>query len=428
MTRSGERSFPPRQTMSAGDSRANRRRKSSYDGSPAAPRYRPGMDADRTRPPSRTSAPASGSSEAEPAPAATSSSGRFPSGTVPPVTELAGTAILEGLADRRTASERAFEKTLGGEHHPAYIHGDLVYEHLAWRFAYKDALTAEDDEWLSVQGFRAGKPVHGVHGFAMMSFVPVAGSDRAPVLAFRGTDDLKDLSDDLNPKGVGMYQLAANEGKIAAALAALQGHGQAPAVTGHSLGGALAQLAAARFPDLVSKIVTFQAPGISKKMSARIEDSNQQAAAAGKPELLSHHFSIKDDLVSQAGETHTPGTQTQIDLPGVSFFLKHAGNKDTGNYNVASCIAPKTSDVDSVRVGVGRVLAMLGSYSRDGIDGHTQYIEVWERVRDALDRNASFEEVSAIVDRSSVPAAEKAQMQENLRQIRDAHTVTASPR
>ena len=381
--------------------------------------------ADRGKRPSLEQDPAGSAIEPPASPATRRARGRFPEGTIPPVTELVGEEILDGLADRRSASERAFENTLGREKHPEYIHGDLVYEHLAWRFAYKDGLSAEDQEWLRVQGFRAGKPVHGLQGFAMLSFVPLDGSERMPALAFRGTDDLKDLADDLNPKGVGMYQLAANEGKIAAALAALQGYGQPPVVTGHSLGGALAQMAAARFPEMVSRIVTFQAPGISKKMSGRIEGFNEAAAAAGKEQIASHHFSIKDDLVSMAGETHTPGDRTQIELPNVNFFLKHAGSKETGKYAVGSCIPPSQGEAERSRVGVGRALAKLGSLSREGTADRTKYIDVWERVRDALDKNASFEEASEIVDRASLPAEEKAQMTENLLQIREAQAATA---
>src|SRR6185312_7066038 len=158
--------------------------------------------------------------------------------------------------------------------------------------------------------------IHGRDGLAMMAFVPLKGFEdrRRPVLAFRGTDDAKDVADDLDPAGVGAAQMAANEGTIGKTLVGLEAYGMAPAVTGHSLGGALAQMAAARFPDLVAKVVTFQSPGIPQKMANRVKGH----------QIYSHHYQVKGDVVGTAGQALTPGQVSEIERP-TGYLVKHTG-------------------------------------------------------------------------------------------------------
>jgi len=118
-----------------------------------------------------------------------------------------------------------------------------------------------------------------------------------PVLAFRGTDGGPDIADDANPAGIGSFQFAMHEEEIGGLIAKANGSGQgAPDLTGHSLGGALAQRAAARFTGEIHDIVTFQAPGIGA-----------DAAKVGE-EHTSTHYMMARDLVSSAGGAHTPGT------------------------------------------------------------------------------------------------------------------------
>ncbi len=87
----------------------------------------------------------------------------------------------------------------------------------------------------------------------------LAQKEIRPVLAFRGSTDAVDWADDVSPEGVGAFQFSAHEGEIAGAIAAYAGCD----TTGHSLGGALAMLAATL--GGVNRVVTFQAPGISEE-------------------------------------------------------------------------------------------------------------------------------------------------------------------
>lgn len=314
---------------------------------------------------------------------------------------------------RASASELAYD---GGR---PFITGDLMYEQLAHRFAYRDSLTAEDHEWLREQGLRMTGVVHGRHGFSMMKFAPLPAFDgvRRPVIAFRGTDDARDAMDDFNEDGVGAAQMAANEGTIAKALTSMQCYAKEPAVTGHSLGGALAQMAAARFPDLIAKVVTFQSPGISREMARRVEHANADSRAAGKPDTVhSHHFQVNGDLVGHSGEALTPGDVTELERP-TGYLVRHTGyvteyadkNPDKRKQIDASERMP--GKLEGLRAGFGKFLGALQDITNTGPQ---EYMDVWDRVRNAVDVGAPPEQIRDLIDASKLSSKDKAYMRDQL--------------
>lgn len=300
-----------------------------------------------------------------------------------------------------------------------YIAGDIMYEQLAHRFAYRDSFTKEDHDWLHVQGLEARNVIKGKNGFSMVAFVPLPGFDgkRRPVLAFRGSDDAKDMLDDFSSHGVGSAQMAGNEGLIGAALVGLQGFAKEPAVTGHSLGGALAQMAAARFPDLVAKVVTFQSPGISAGMAHHVEDANKKSQAAGKGDtVVSHHYEVKGDLVGHTGEALTPGEVSDIQRP-TGYMLKHTGYvTDYASEHPESATKSDAKDrmpgkLEPLRKGFGKFLGLIQKVTHTGPE---EYIEVWEKVRDAIDRHAGAGDIRTIIDHSKLSSGDKSWMREQL--------------
>jgi len=145
--------------------------------------------------------------------------------------------------------------------------------------------------------------VVGAGSLKLWSLPARADSKVTPVVAFCGTQDAKDVSDDANPEGVGMGQFTRNQALIQAELQRI-GAGKGVTATGHSLGGTLAQIAACFFSNLIVNVVTFSAPGISKDVLARLKEK-------GAGDVTAHHFRVADDLVDDAGEAFIPG-QTQL--------------------------------------------------------------------------------------------------------------------
>lgn len=211
----------------------------------------------------------------------------------------------------------------------------VILEQLAHNYAYHsgdlsdvdDLKGKSDAKWLEQSrlkkiGYERKQVVESAAtGFQVTLFMPVIemrgkSADPAslglpedlrlrPVLAFRGTDGGPDVTDDANPMGIGSFQFAMHEEEIGALIAKANGSGQgAPDLTGHSLGGALAQRAAARFSGEFHDVVTFQAPGIG-----------DQALTVDPKQHGSTHYMMAGDLVSTSGGAHTPGLSVIMSQP-----------------------------------------------------------------------------------------------------------------
>lgn len=205
---------------------------------------------------------------------------------------------------------------------------DILYEQLAHVFAYGQGDRTLLAEWGWVVDERLSVDNDPVSGFAMMVFrvapavladplerrrvEEIHGRRIVPVVAFRGTDicveDL--LGADTDPAGIGVTQFETWRPQVEAAI----GSCGRPDVTGHSLGGALAQLAAARVGG-IGRIVTFQAPGISTEDAASI-DADVEAT----------HFRVEGDLVTTAGEAMASGTIVRFDLAGFDTVDAHVAS------------------------------------------------------------------------------------------------------
>lgn len=180
---------------------------------------------------------------------------------------------------------------------------------VARRFAYRTAADIRSDaqalEILTNMGYNGLGIIDfpGINGFYGM-LIPPTVEGKPAILAFRGTEfpNPQDLDADLSVGGVGDSQYNANRDLIVEMLVLGQQVGGGPlTVTGHSLGGALAQLVTAEFQDRVGELVTFQAPGISKKAL-----QNGQPLTRNSPDIT-HHI-ISGDFVDKAGFNHIPGT------------------------------------------------------------------------------------------------------------------------
>ena len=260
---------------------------------------------------------------------------------------------------------------------------DAMIEQLAHGMVAKD-LDSKDEAFLKTNGYDALPIIRGVHEFVMRTFVPTEAG-KPPIVAFRGTvpSKVQTLIADLDPSGIGVYQFNPNRALIQAQMQAAATHGKVVS-SGHSLGGALAQIAAATFPDLVAHIVTFQAPGVSKETAQALEKYN---AEHPDDAIESSHHRVKGDLVPMGGEALTPGVIHNHEMTGGNIFqrnplAKHTalplaqeeiaqghdvpihGDRDmtyTGDVSTEKDNAEKSQIIEHARAGLGHLVFGAGS-------------------------------------------------------------------
>lgn len=274
------------------------------------------------------------------------------------------------------------KEAAGAEHDKPLTNVDAVIEQLAHGMVAKE-LDGKDEAFLKTNGYEALPIIRGVHEFVMRTFVPIQAG-KPPIVAFRGTvpSKLQTVITDLDPSGIGMYQFTPNRALIDGQMAAAATHG--PIISaGHSLGGALAQIAAAAYPDRVGRIVTFQAPGVSRETAKHIVDYN---AAHPDAEIESTHHRVQGDAVPLGGEALTPGVIHNHKMTGGNIFQrnplsKHTsmplaqeelaqghdvpihgkrGSVETGEVSTEYDNAHKTQAVEKLRTGLGHVVYGVG--------------------------------------------------------------------
>lgn len=228
---------------------------------------------------------------------------------------LLGAAVgaIGGMVDRGIDELRTDEKELLAK--TANIPGyHVILEQLAHTYAYGKGDVSTLDAW--------GYELNAEHedknsGLRVVGFTPKTpgatdpdGKPLKPVVAFRGTANGGGALDDANDQGIGTFQFSRNEKEIEQVFTA---QGGASDVTGHSLGGALAQLAAARLGGFVGNIVTFQSPGINGAEAQRIDNKKHKAT----------HYRTEGDLVSDAGEGFALGEVFTFEHKGPNSPLSH---------------------------------------------------------------------------------------------------------
>ncbi len=191
--------------------------------------------------------------------------------------------------------------------------------------------TGDAAKLLHAFGYTSSHTVFGRWGFQMRVFTPDPKAKLAegvhrhtqPVVAFRGTEGVQPwpFGEAINPRDpsvqesnldtqigdfgkapAGYAQYQPNKERIDANL---EGLGSNLIFAGHSLGGALAQIAAVHHPALVGQIITFQSPSIEKSDAEKIEQYNKKHQGH---EIESAHYRALNDVVPTAGEELTPGT------------------------------------------------------------------------------------------------------------------------
>jgi hypothetical protein len=263
-------------------------------------------------------------------------------------------------AETANAEPRAEDKPLAS--------ADAVIEQLAHGMVAKE-LDASDEHFLQVNGYQAMPIIRGVHEFVMRTFLPTQAG-KPPVVAFRGTvpSKIQTVIADLDPSGIGMYQFNPNRALIDGQIGAAASHGQIVS-SGHSLGGALAQIAAATFPDRVQRIVTFQAPGIQRDLVAQLEKYNTEHP---DHEIESSHHRVKGDLVPLGGQALTPGAIHNHEMTDGNLLQRNPIAKHTSMPLADEELAAG----NSVPIHDDRQMAQTGDTTTDYDNSHkTQFAE-----------------------------------------------------
>ncbi len=286
---------------------------------------------------------------------------------------------------------------------------DVILEQLAHRGANKSIPGDLLKQW----GYReAGAVADPESGFRSVLFMPTAealggqseegqiarmihGGAPPPVLTFRGTQEKRGMQDDTNREGIGTYQFESNAGRIAQMFGAAGGKA---VVAGHSLGGALAQLAASRFPGQVSRVVTFQAPAVSAEAAEKVNQHNAKAKT-DEDKISSTHYRASGDLVHTAGEKLTKGDVYTFESKGIGNPMDHLqfplarlaaargsmipGVTDQGKEAKDKLLDVKKTDSDKEKSGLMPRIAeggrkLLGGLVRD--ESMETYVQVWRDV------------------------------------------------
>ncbi len=159
---------------------------------------------------------------------------------------------------------------------------------------------------LSAAGYQIDRtfddPGTGFHAIGLISTTP----DKPPVLVFRGTDSPVDDIANADSRGTGFNQFEANKQTFGNWLTQISQNTEKnprrlpPDLLGHSLGGAITQLAATEFTSTIGDVVTFNSPGVDQSTV----NTFKQKAGAGKNVT---HYIVNGDFVSLGGEAFLPG-------------------------------------------------------------------------------------------------------------------------
>jgi hypothetical protein len=195
----------------------------------------------------------------------------------------------------------------------AEINRDRIYEYFAHDIGYKDELDSKTNKHIHRLGFIPSPLIEGEFGLQARVFYPnEQGRKRGhiPILSFRGTLEFKDVLTDLDKEGVGWGQFSKNLRLIHQQQVKKLGIFD---VTGHSLGGALAQMTAATFPTSVRRVVTFQSPGIPASMLSKLQ---RYTELSGR-NIQGTHYRAAHDVVDNVGEGHIPGVVYELNYDEV---------------------------------------------------------------------------------------------------------------
>ncbi len=149
-------------------------------------------------------------------------------------------------------------------------------EELAKRIAYRlydpndktDPFTVASLKYLEKHNYRVTHYIDN-RETGLTAYGLASTSGKNPKMLFRGSDDGADWKNSISDKVTsglkwgGFTQFEQNKAEIGKALTELSQSNQRVELSGHSLGGILAQEAAVEFTDKISAVTTYNSPGFT---------------------------------------------------------------------------------------------------------------------------------------------------------------------
>ena len=170
--------------------------------------------------------------------------------------------------------------------------------------------------------FKVDRVIKNKKGLQIVVLVPdPSPSDKSipPILCCRGTripPNPHNLVDDMNDH-IGQYSLEESKDEIGQKLAEVAEKYGPAVISGHSLGGAIAQNITTEFCDrqtptgstLIGATYHFNSPGVGEEVATLYEQKIEKMAAEIQPKVYAYHHA--GDVVSLAGGPHIKATVTK---------------------------------------------------------------------------------------------------------------------
>ncbi|UII30630.1 hypothetical protein LVD17_20260 [Fulvivirga ulvae] len=282
---------------------------------------------------------------------------------------LAPTVQKKAVVQRQTG-EQALDRIASQQ---------AIYEYAAHHLVYQQEgsqIQQKEYRMLISSGYNPDKiQWYGLSTGAQIGFqavlIPSRTGEKNHILAIRGTvpggssEELLTIYTDLDPQTVGATQFATNRMLIERILEEADGMVD---VTGHSLGGAMAQHIAVNFSGHVGNVATFQSPGIDQESVDRFNNLPENE----RPEVV-HHI-VTGDIVDKAGDASLPGDVFEHDF-GASLDVRVLLN------TLTTSITEIKADITLFNQTVREILDIIRPQLRTPIGSFRDLGELYQKIQ-----------------------------------------------
>lgn len=265
---------------------------------------------------------------------------------------------------------------ISGQIQKSNLHPDVYLEYLSHEIAYQDLqkgmILPGSSANTHYEVDRVFKNSDGLIAYGLKSSSP----KEKPILLFQGTDpeNIAHLHLDTD-SDIGKEAILGSQNQLSTWL---EENPQA-ILTGHSLGGTMAQQLAARNPENIKSVVTFCAPGVSQETAALFTKNSPK-------NLDVRHYITTKDPVPWFGDTPIDGT-----------LITLGGQHSIANAHTANALRDRRPNIDK-----SNIQKLTASTREAGIlERLRQKPFMQEMLHDMIDRPKSPTQKSAGVRRKS---------------------------